>query len=105
MMKVPDTFNEIVLRWRNMSGQQQWLAIALLLRLFSQQENDVEAACKEWERLAKEQDLEREATVTAVQIINPTMGKGSNTPKSDHITNTGRKSFWLLELLKFSGTT
>jgi hypothetical protein len=103
MMKVPDTFNEIVLRWRGMSGQQQWLAIALLLRLFSQQENDVEAACKEWERLAKEQGLERKARVTTVQIINPTTGKGSNTPKSDHITSTGLDSFWLLELLKFKG--
>jgi hypothetical protein len=51
MMKVPDTFNEIVLRWQAMSGQQQWLAIALLLRLFSQRENDIEAACKDWERL------------------------------------------------------
>src|SRR5947209_18682303 len=31
VMKVPDTFNEIVMRWRDMSGQQQWLAIAFLL--------------------------------------------------------------------------
>jgi len=103
MMKVPDTFNEIVLHWQGMSGQQQWLAISLLLRLFAQRENDVEAACKEWERLAKEQGLERKATVTAVQVINPTTGKGSNTPKSDHVTSTGLDSFWLLELLKFKG--
>ncbi len=103
MMKVPDTFNAIVLRWRGLSPQQQWLTIGLLCRLFSQPENDVEAACKDWERLAKEQGLERKATVTAVQIINPTTGKGSNTPKSDHLTSGGVDSFWLLELLKFKG--
>src|SRR6266700_3654665 len=103
MMKVPDTFNEIVLRWRGLTAQQQWLTIGLLFRLFSQQENDVEGAGKEWERLAKEQGIERQATVTAVQVINPTTGKGSNTPKSDHLTSKGLDSFWLLELLKFRG--
>jgi hypothetical protein len=103
MMKVPDTFNEIVLRWQGLSAEQQWLALGLLFRLFSQQENAVEAASKDWERLAKEQGIERKATVTAVQVINPTTGKGSNTPKSDHLTSTGLDSFWLLELLKFKG--
>lgn len=103
MMKVPDTFNAIVLRWQGLSPEQQWLTIGLLFRLFSQPENDVEAACKEWERLAKEQGLECKATVTAVQVINPTTGKGSNTPKSDHLTSGGIDSFWLLELLKFKG--
>lgn len=103
MMKVPDTFNAIVLRWQGLSVQQQWLTIGLLFRLFSQEENDVEATCKDWERLAKEQGIERKATVTAVQVINPTTGKGSNTPKSDHLNSGGLESFWLLELLKFKG--
>ncbi|HLG63775.1 MAG TPA: hypothetical protein VKY19_17675 [Ktedonosporobacter sp.] len=103
MMKVPDTFNEIVLRWQALTGQQQWLTIALLCRLFSQEQNDIEAACKAWENLAKEQGIERKTMVTAVQVINPTTGKGSNTPKSDHLTSAGLDSFWLLELLKFKG--
>ncbi|HEU5229061.1 MAG TPA: hypothetical protein VFU49_14695, partial [Ktedonobacteraceae bacterium] len=103
MMKVPDTFNEIVLRWQALSGQQQWLVIGLLCRLFSREQNDIEAACKDWENLAKEQGIERKTMVTAVQVINPTTGKGSNTPKSDHLTSAGLDSFWLLELLKFKG--
>ena len=103
MMKVPDTFNAIVLRWQSLSAEQQWLTIGLLFRLFSQPENDVETACRDWERLAKEQEIERKATVTAVQVINPTTGKGSNTPKSDHLNSGGLDSFWLLELLKFKG--
>ena len=103
MMKVPDTFNAIVLRWQSLSAEQQWLMIGLLFRLFSQPENDVETACRDWERLAKEQEIERKATVTAVQVINPTTGKGSNTPKSDHLNSGGLDSFWLLELLKFKG--
>lgn len=103
MMKVPDTFNAIVLRWRSLSAQQQWLVINMLFRLFSQPENDVEGAAREWERLAKEQGLERKASVTAVQVINPTTGKGSNAPKSDRLNSGGVDSFWLLELLKFKG--
>jgi hypothetical protein len=102
-MKVPDTFNEIVLRWQSLSPQQQWLAIALLFRLFSQQENDMVSARKDWEKLAKEQGIERKATVTAVQVINPTMGKGSNTSKSHYTASHGLSNFWLLELLKFKG--
>src|SRR5438067_1804173 len=78
MMKVPDTFNEIVLHWQGMSAQQQWLTIGLLFQLFSQPENDVEAARKAWEKLAKEQNISGKTLVTAVQVVNPTTGKGAN---------------------------
>jgi hypothetical protein len=103
MMKVPDTFNEIVLHWQGMSAQQQWLTIGLLYQLFSQPENDVEAARKAWEKLAKEQNITGKTLVTAVQLVNPTTGKGANAPKSDKLTSGGLDSFWLLELLKFKG--
>ena len=103
MLKVPDTFNSIVLRWQALSAEQQWLAIALLYRLFSQRDNDVQAAIKAWEKLAKEQGIDGGAMVSAVQVINPTSGKGSNVSKSYRLTNGGLDSFWLLELLKFKG--
>jgi hypothetical protein len=103
MMKVPDTFNEIVLHWQGMSAQQQWLTIGLLYQLFSAPENDVEAARKTWDGLAKKESISGKAQVTAVQLVNPTTGKGSNSPKSDKLTSGGLDNFWLLELLKFKG--
>ena len=103
VLKVPDTFNAIVWRWQSLSAEQQWLAIALLYRLFSQRDNDMLAAIKDWEALAKEQGIDAHAMVSAVQIINPTSGKGSNVSKSYRLTNGGLESFWLLELLKFKG--
>jgi hypothetical protein len=103
MLKVPDTFNEIVLRWQSLSAPQQWLALHLLCLLFSQQVNDVEAAIRQWTSLAREQEITSKALITAVQVINPTTGKGSNSSKSNRLSVGGLESFWLLELLKFKG--
>lgn len=103
MLKVPDTFNEIVLRWQNLTATQQWLVIHLLCQLFAQETNDIEAAVQQWNRLAKEQDISGKALITAVQVINPTTGKGANSSKSNRLSIGGLESFWLLELLKFKG--
>jgi hypothetical protein len=103
VFKVPDTFNEIVFRWQSLSAEQQWLALHLLCQLFSSQVNDVEAAVQQWEKLAKEQGIVGKALVTAVQVINPTTGKGANSSKSNRLAVGGLESFWLLELLKFKG--
>jgi hypothetical protein len=103
VMKVADTFNEIVLRWRELTATQQWQVIRILFDLFSQQQNDIPQARKSWEQLAKEQKIPGKAVVTAVQVINPATGKGSNVTKGNRISNGGLDSFWLLELLKFKG--
>jgi hypothetical protein len=103
VLKVADTFNELVLNWQSLSASQQWQAIGLLFTLFSQEANDVADAHKAWNQLAKEQGITFKSTVTAVQVINPTTGKGSNTPKGNRLTSGGLDSFWLLELLKFKG--
>lgn len=103
MLKVPDTFNEIVLRWQNLTALQQWLALHLLCQLFAQQANDSEAALQRWKKLADEQGIAGKALITAVQVINPTTGKGSNSSKSNKLSVGGLESFWLLELLKFKG--
>lgn len=103
ILKVPDTFNEIVWCWQSLTATQQWLALHLLCQLFAQQINDTEAAIQRWEKLVKEQDIKSKALVTAVQVINPTTGKGSNSSKSNRLSVGGLESFWLLELLKFKG--
>lgn len=103
MLKVPDTFNEIVLRWQSLSATQQWLALHQLCQLFSQRVNGREAAIASWEKFAREQGINGGAMVTAVQVINPTTGKGANSSKSNRLSVGGLESFWLLELLKFKG--
>jgi hypothetical protein len=103
VMKVSDTFNEIAFQWRELTAAQQWQTVALLYTLFSQRENDLQQARKTWEQIAKEQHITGKTMVTAVQAINPTTGKGSNTTKGLRLSNGGLDSFWLLELLKFQG--
>lgn len=103
MLKVPDTFNEIVLRWQNLSAEQQWQALRQLCQLFSQPTNDIEAARRVWEEFAREHGITGKALITAVQVINPTTGKGANSSKSNRLAVGGLESFWLLELLKFKG--
>ncbi len=103
MLKVPDTFNEIVLRWDGLSAAQQWQAVRLLCALFAQRANDAEEARQTWEKLAREQKIAGKALITAVQVINPTTGKGTNASKSVWRAPGGLERFWLLELLKFKG--
>ncbi|WP_052889266.1 hypothetical protein [Thermogemmatispora carboxidivorans] len=103
VMKVADTFNELALRWESLSAEQQWFAMRLLFRLFSEPLNDVEQAQRTWEKWAKEQGLGGKTQATAVQLLNPTSGKGANAPKSNRLAVGGLESFWLLELVKFRG--
>lgn len=102
-MKIADSFNELVWRWQSLSPAQQWQHVALLCQLFSSPENDVDAAIHSWEKMAKEQGIKGKPTVTALQIVNPTTGKGANASKGNRLNAGGLDSFWLLELLKFKG--
>ncbi|GCF11250.1 hypothetical protein [Dictyobacter arantiisoli] len=103
VMKVADTFNEIVLRWNSLTTTQQWQVIVQLYDLFSERANNLPLAIQRWNTFAKEEHIVGKALVTAVQAINPTTGKGSNLPKGYRLSNGGLDSFWLLELLKFKG--
>lgn len=102
-MKIVGSFNELALRWNELDDEQRRLHIALLLALFAQPENDVEAAVSTWQKMAKEQGLGGKALGTALQIVNPTTGKGANRTKASELAIDNQDSFWLLELLKFRG--
>jgi hypothetical protein len=102
-MKIADSFNELVWRWQSLSPVQQWQHVALLCQLFSSPENDIDAAIHSWEMMAKEQGIKGKALMTALQIVNPTTGKGANASKGNRLNAGGLDSFWLLELLKFKG--
>jgi hypothetical protein len=103
MMKIAASFNELATRWDRLMPIQKRLHIELLLRLFSTPLNDIASASSEWQKLAKEHDLKGSVLASALQIINPTTGKGANRTKARELMIGNQDSFWLLELLKFRG--
>ncbi len=102
-MKVAGSFNELALRWDRLTPEQKRVHVALLLRLFNKPVPDVAEAMKEWRELAQKHDIKGSVTASALQIVNPTTGKGANRSKASVLTVGNQDSFWLLELLKFFG--
>ncbi|HEX6480042.1 MAG TPA: hypothetical protein VF043_14465 [Ktedonobacteraceae bacterium] len=102
-MKVVDSFNDLALRWDGLTAEQRRLHIQLLLTLFSSPDNNVSSAIAEWQKLAKEHQISAKVESTALQIINPTTGKGANRAKASELAIGNQNAFWLLELLKFEG--
>lgn len=103
-MKIAGTFNDLAQRWFYLDELQRQ-HIQLLLDLFSEVPNNLELAIQTCQKLAKEHNLKKDAYVTALQILNPTTGKGANATKArDLLRSIGNQdSFWLFELLKFVG--
>ena len=101
-MKIASSFNDLAQRWGDL-GELQREHIYLLLRLFNSPDNDVEATLTAWQNLATEHYLKGNAKVSALQIVNPTTGKGANRTKSSTLAEGNQDGFWLLELLKFVG--
>ncbi len=101
-MKIASSFNELAQRWSALETLQG-IHVHLLLSLFSQPENDVEGAIASAQAIAKEHGLKGKVEVTALQIVNPTTGKGANRPKASTLAEGNQDGFWLLELLKFAG--
>ena len=102
-MNIVGSFNELAIRWDKLTPEQKRPHFQLLLNLFHEAPNDVAGALLRWKKMAKELGIKENATVTALQIINPTMGKGANRAKANELTVGNQESFWLLELLKFRG--
>src|SRR5713226_1311294 len=102
-MKIASSFNELAQRWTELTEEQKQLHVNLLLTLFSSPDNDLVEAIASWQKLAKEHNIRGNVLVTALQIINPTTGKGANRGKASELAIGNQDSFWLLELLKFKG--
>ena len=101
-MKVAPSFNDPVVRWRELTPELAAAHIRLLLELFAARPNPLEQTVAAWERLAKEHSL-GDAEMTMLQVINPTTGKGAARSKANALTIGGLDGFWLLELVKFAG--
>jgi hypothetical protein len=101
-MKIASSFNELVLRWHDLDRHQAE-HIHVLLRLFATPLNDIAAAAAACQKLAQEHGVKPKMFGTALQVVNPTTGKGANRPKASTLADGNQESFWLLELLKFVG--
>lgn len=101
-MKVASSFNEPVIRWRELPPDLLRHHIRLLLDLFSITPNSLEQAVAAWKQLAKTHSL-GDPGMTMLQVVNPTTGKGANRAKANALTIGGLDEFWPLELLKFAG--
>ncbi|SRR6266516_367333 len=103
-MKISDTFNEIMRRWYTLTIEQMRSLLEILLDLFRTPLNDIIEASTKWQQFAKDQHIRSGAAVTALQIINPTAGKGANRSRAGELAISGNiDSFWPLEMLKFAG--
>ncbi|MBN2386028.1 MAG: hypothetical protein JXB85_03345 [Anaerolineales bacterium] len=77
--------------------------LKILLGMVANVPNDVDGAETAWNALCKENGLEKTKDVTANQLINPSQGKGVNSPKTEWRDPNNVKGFWLLEWLKTVG--
>lgn len=77
--------------------------LKILLAMVVKVPNDIENAEKAWSVLCKENGMEKAKDVTANQLINPSQGKGGNSPKTEWRDPNNVKGFWLLEWLKTVG--
>ncbi len=101
-MKIAPSFNEPVIRWRELSPPLLRKHVRLLLDLFSAWPNPLADTIAAWKLLAKAHGL-GDAEMTMLQVINPTAGKGVTREKADRLTVGNLSTFWPLELLKFAG--
>jgi hypothetical protein len=81
----------------------QSTVIRLMLELYSQLPNPVDAAMDHWKRLNKEYGWGVSESATCQQFFNPDQGKGQNRTKADAVSVGNMKGFWLTEFLKMIG--
>lgn len=77
--------------------------LQIVLTLYGERPNDLDAAEAAWKTLAKAQGIDGGAQAAQLQVVNPGMGKGGNRSKADGLAMLGLKGFWLPEYLKFAG--
>jgi hypothetical protein len=102
-MKIANTFNDLALRWEKLTPTQKREHLTLLCEYFSQPYQDSSELVTRWQQLARQYLIKDKPMATALQIINPTAGKGANRAKASGLSIGNQESFWFLELLKFRG--
>lgn len=95
-------YNALMAEWRRGKDAFPELLQALL-RMTAQTPNDLKGAEKTWAKTCKEHKWESPKEATALQLLNPTQGKGVNSEKMTWSAPNNVKGFWLLEWLKAVG--
>jgi hypothetical protein len=95
-------YNGLVRQWEdNRAARVEQLS--LLLELFSEPINPLDAIVQRWQKEAKGKKWAGKVKASASQVVNAGMGKGANRSKADKLTIGNQSRFWLLEYLKFWG--
>lgn len=96
-------YNKLMAQWWTIQEALP-AVIRLLCETFAQTPNDLEAAMKAWKELAKAHGWPVAPDTTALQIYNPSQGKGQNRTKADRLVmDNVKNAFWLVEWLKAVG--
>lgn len=77
--------------------------IKAVLRMAAQTPNDLEGAEAAWAKVCAANKWDKPKAATALQLLNPTQGKGAQAEKMVWSEPNNVKSFWLLEWLKLAG--
>ena len=95
-------YNKLMTQW--WAIQESLPQVLVLLRdLFAQTPNDLDVAVATWKKLCKVHGWGIKTTTTALQIYNPSQGKGQNQTKANKLSMGNVSGFWLLEWLKAVG--
>jgi len=95
-------YNKLMTQWWTVQEALPEV-LALLLDLFAQTPNDLAVAFAAWKKLDKAHGWGIAIERAALQIYNPSQGKGQNRAKADNLRMGNVRSFWLLEWLKAVG--
>lgn len=96
-------YNKLMVQWWTIQEALP-AVVRLLCDTFAQAPNDLEAAKKAWKELAKAHNWPISPETTALQIYNPSQGKGQNRTKADRLVmDNVKNAFWLVEWLKAVG--
>jgi len=99
-----DGYNALMTQWWAIQGSLPEV-LMLLRNLFAQTPNDLDSAMADWSKLNVSHCWKIATKRSALQIYNPSQGKGQNHPKAEKLHGTGKnlKNFWLVEWLKAVG--
>lgn len=77
--------------------------LRVVLQMTAQSPNDLDGAEDAWLKICKKRGWDKPKNVKALQLLNPTQGKGINSQKAIWADPNNVSAFWLLEWLKVIG--
>jgi hypothetical protein len=101
--RIAETYNILCAQWLGNEHHPFAENLRLLLAIFGQHPNRVEAASQVWKATNKATNAGDDGSTTLLQIVNPASGKGGNAAKANGLSIGNISGFWLSEYLKLVG--